>query len=49
MGLWRYRSPSGETRLWTVKEIIQGRSNNSLAPEPAPATAAGPQQPAAGA
>lgn len=25
MGLLRYRSPSGETRRWTLREIIQGR------------------------
>jgi uncharacterized membrane protein len=25
MGLFRYRSPSGETRPWTLKEIIQGK------------------------
>jgi uncharacterized membrane protein len=28
MGFLRYRSPSGETRAWTLKEIIQGRPIN---------------------
>jgi uncharacterized membrane protein len=25
MGVLRYRSPTGETRLWTPKEVIQGK------------------------
>jgi uncharacterized membrane protein len=26
MGLLRYRTASGETRFWTIKEIVQGKS-----------------------
>src|SRR5206468_6779925 len=28
MGLFRYRTPSGEVRPWTLREIIQGRPIN---------------------
>src|SRR5712691_7294942 len=30
MGLVRYRTPSGELRFWTLREIVQGKSMNRV-------------------